>query len=268
MKILFPTDFSSHANFSLRYAIDLTNKLKAELHVLYVHPNFLDDRAHLKIEDISLAHAENELSGLITGIVPLLSHNNIPQFTLLQGNVDAVILKYIKEETIDLVVMGTQGRSKAQNFIFGSTTKIIAANSSVPVLAVPRCKYLKLDNKKILLALDNHEIKNSKTFECLNQIAKAFYMSYELLHIISKKENDFPFDPYALSYLKEPIGKIKILKNINIINGINDYIKKDDKIAIVTVIKRKKGFLKSLLNMSISSKEIYNTSLPLLILNE
>jgi nucleotide-binding universal stress UspA family protein len=50
------------------------------------------------------------------------------------------ILKFAEEKGVDLIVMGTQGRSGLDRVIFGSTAEKVVRNSDRPVLTVKNQK--------------------------------------------------------------------------------------------------------------------------------
>jgi len=53
------------------------------------------------------------------------------------GPISATLLKLIKEEAPELVVMGTHGHSRLFNLLLGSTAEALLRRSGVPVLFVP-----------------------------------------------------------------------------------------------------------------------------------
>jgi len=52
----------------------------------------------------------------------------------LTGREDREILKFIKEGSVELMVMGAFGRGRVKEFLLGSTTAFIIRNSPIPVL--------------------------------------------------------------------------------------------------------------------------------------
>lgn len=62
---------------------------------------------------------------------------NVETQTALQtGNPYEVILDYTKDHAIDLVVMGTHGRTGLDRYLIGSVTEKVVRMSDVPVLTV------------------------------------------------------------------------------------------------------------------------------------
>jgi len=55
---------------------------------------------------------------------------------VVAGDPSEEILRYIQEEGIDLVVMGTHGRKGLDKVIFGSVAERVVKSAPVPVMVV------------------------------------------------------------------------------------------------------------------------------------
>ncbi len=55
---------------------------------------------------------------------------------IVQGHPAEKILKLAEEQSIDLIVMGTLGRSGIEKFLLGSVADKVIRNSRIPVLTV------------------------------------------------------------------------------------------------------------------------------------
>ena len=140
-KVLWPTDFSSSAEKALPYVTDLTQKYGAEIHVLYViediahHDGWYGefDKTHIdKLMEWADKSAKKRLDQVCEKYLkscPLyIKHISV-------GDPAQEILKLIKEENVDLVVMASHGAKG--NFRFGSVTEKVLKNSPVPVTTIP-----------------------------------------------------------------------------------------------------------------------------------
>lgn len=84
------------------------------------------------VEDALTQRAESFLKGVTTEFEGLDTSSAVRA-----GNPHEVILNYIAENDIDLVVMGTRGRSESDRYLLGSVTEKVVRLSDVPVTAVP-----------------------------------------------------------------------------------------------------------------------------------
>lgn len=139
-RILFPTDFSEGSSHALDYAIDMAKRYGAKLylvHVLYdigkaagwYVPHASMDEMYKDIEK----SAEKELSRF--GLEELRSLKGVER-SVLKGVPHTEIVKYAKDNKIDLVIMGTYGRKGMGRILFGSTASQVVRYAPCPVLAV------------------------------------------------------------------------------------------------------------------------------------
>jgi nucleotide-binding universal stress UspA family protein len=52
------------------------------------------------------------------------------------GDAAEEILKYVRSEGIDLIIMGTHGRKGLEKIVFGSVAERVVQKSPVPVLTI------------------------------------------------------------------------------------------------------------------------------------
>jgi universal stress protein A len=138
-KIVCPVDFSEFTDGIIKYAVSLAAKYDAELHLFHVIPNlnyFTPYESFLTPENIVLIEkniekeVEKDFEKIIKGI-------DVPAKKIIKtGVVFIEIIDYIKEENIDLVVMGTHGRSGIEHILIGSVAEKILRKSPCPVLTI------------------------------------------------------------------------------------------------------------------------------------
>ena len=140
-KILWPTDFSSHAESALPQVQSLTEKYQAEIHVLYVIENIAHheswygefDKSHVdRLMDWEKDTATKRLDQVCDKYL-----NSCPLYIkhIAVGDPANEILKLIEKENIDMVVMASRGRRG--HFQFGSVAEKVVKNAKVPVVTVP-----------------------------------------------------------------------------------------------------------------------------------
>lgn len=121
-EILFPTDFSPASDPAARAARSLALQAGARLHVLHVVPPVTDPSLPAE----SLARAAQSLGeGLRV------------ESALLNGRAARGILEYARDKRIDLIVLGTHGRTGISHAILGSVAETVVRLARCPVLTVP-----------------------------------------------------------------------------------------------------------------------------------
>jgi len=135
--ILVPTDGSEPALTAGDHAIDLAAAHGATLHVLYV----VDVRMSPITADVDretvlelVAESETEPTREITDRAEAAGVSTVD--AVRHGVTHEVIAAYAADENVDLVVMGTHGRSGIEHALLGSITERVLRTADVPVLAV------------------------------------------------------------------------------------------------------------------------------------
>lgn len=134
-RILFPTDFSHDAEHAFQYALTFARKLGAELHLLHViyFPPQTPEYDIGQVIDSLVKNAEDSLKKLVESVPE--PH---PVFRLdVQVGVEHVeITKFAEREQIDLIVMGTRGRTGLAHVFLGSVAERVVRHAPCPVLTV------------------------------------------------------------------------------------------------------------------------------------
>ena len=137
-RILLPTDGSDGAADALTHAIEEANAHDAELHVLSVADErvFLAAKADEKAE-IS-AELNAEANDAVEALAARAAEADVDVTTAVREGVPyRQILQYAEDEGIDLLVLGTHGRTGRERRInLGSTTERVVKAANQPVLVV------------------------------------------------------------------------------------------------------------------------------------
>ncbi|MBA4418164.1 MAG: universal stress protein [Syntrophus sp. (in: bacteria)] len=138
-KILYPVDFSEHTEGIVEYGVAIAKQFGAELHLLHVIPNlnyFTPYESFLTPENM-VAIERNVESGVDKDLNSIIEKIDIPVKKVVKtGVIFMEIIDYIKTEKIDLVVMGTHGRSGIEHILIGSVAEKIVRKAPCPVLTI------------------------------------------------------------------------------------------------------------------------------------
>jgi nucleotide-binding universal stress UspA family protein len=135
--ILVATDLSPSSLRSLPHVLAIARQYGSTIHLASVIPLAIYglalpesfDRIELECRD----SAQEKLGRLSEGI----KAQGIPaQILLAEGDVDAVIPDWVKQHEIDLLAVGTTGRSGVRKLFLGSTAEELIQEVSCPVLTV------------------------------------------------------------------------------------------------------------------------------------
>jgi nucleotide-binding universal stress UspA family protein len=136
--ILFPTDFTEASKKVLPYALSTAQKYGAKLYVVHAVDDlegwggvYVPYSHRQDIVDQALEQAGKVLEDF--GKEAVSGYANTEK-RLVSGDPAEQIQQIIKDEAIDLVVMGTHGRGGLEHFIFGSVAEKVLKQSPVPVM--------------------------------------------------------------------------------------------------------------------------------------
>lgn len=131
-RILVPTDFSDASEVALKYGRALANQFYGTLHLIHVAENpFL--RANVadrrSIEEAPARWLEDRLTDddRQRGAVATVVQSDEPAKEIVQ---------YAKSADIDLIIMGTHGRTGLARVVLGSVAEAVVRGAPCPVLTV------------------------------------------------------------------------------------------------------------------------------------
>jgi nucleotide-binding universal stress UspA family protein len=139
-RIVFPTDFSEGSSHALPYAVDLARHYDAKLYILHViydigkafasHvPHVSSDELHKEMNEWAMKEMDTRYIEEIKGLP------NVEKM-VIQGVPYEEVINFADKEKIDIIVIGTYGRSGLERFIFGSTAERVVRRAPCAVLTV------------------------------------------------------------------------------------------------------------------------------------
>jgi nucleotide-binding universal stress UspA family protein len=131
-RILVPTDFSAPSEAALAYGRGLANRFDAALHLIHIAENpflraVVGDRRSLEEGLVRRLQDRLTEADRRRGAVAMLEYSDEPANE---------ILRYAKSGNIDLIVMGTHGRTGLARVVLGSVTEAVVRAAPCPVLTV------------------------------------------------------------------------------------------------------------------------------------
>lgn len=141
-RILIPTDGSDEVEPAAELAIGLAETHGATLHVLFIvdQPSAVAGTAEGFSGLDNLLDALEEAGRDATDAIAVRAQESDieTETAVRQGNPHDDILTYADEQGVDLIVMGTHGRTGVKRALLGSVTETVVRHSETPVLTVDR----------------------------------------------------------------------------------------------------------------------------------
>ena len=134
-KVLVPVDFSSASGLALRYAKELATCFDSALYVLHVADDPIlfapttSDEYRARFEDDS----NSKLQQLVQDSVGNFEKVHVETKC---GSAATEIIDYAQVQEINLIVMGSHGRSAMASMLLGAVAEHVVRHASCPVLTV------------------------------------------------------------------------------------------------------------------------------------
>lgn len=142
-KICVPTDFSECGDDAVRHGAAMARHFNAELHIIHVIQDVSDKLRHPDFTSKGTSVTEF-LKALEEGatqyLAKLVADKQWKDLNVhrvyLHGTPAEAIQTYAEENKIDLIIMGTQGRTGLKHLFLGSVAERVLKTSPCPVLTV------------------------------------------------------------------------------------------------------------------------------------
>ena len=140
-KILYPTDFSEASLEALPYAVSFARNCQAKLILMHV----VNEKIFSEGLSLARVSAPESLEQEMTAeagrrlkmIIPPDQREGLDwESVILYGMPFLEIIRYAKDNGVDMIVIGTHGRSGMEHIIFGSTAEKVVRKAHCPVLSV------------------------------------------------------------------------------------------------------------------------------------
>ena len=141
-KIMVAIDGSEHSLKAAEYALDVAKSFSAQLYAVTV--TSVPESYHLKQEDVlnksgEMDYRMKDAKMWLQKFNEAAKLDNIELKTELINShrpIDYVILEYAEQKNVDLIVLGTRGRSGFRKLLLGSTASSVVTYAHCPVMVV------------------------------------------------------------------------------------------------------------------------------------
>ena len=141
-KILCPTDFSENSEHALKYALTLATLSQADLQLFHVvepitypqsteffEPVLDEVELMMKMETAFQQQLEDQVTTLKAQYPKIKGK-------LVTGNTFLEIIQAARDDDVDMIVMGTHGRTGLAHVLIGSVAERVVREAPCPVLTV------------------------------------------------------------------------------------------------------------------------------------
>ena len=273
MKILIPVDFSAASRQAMRYAFYIAGNTDAQIILLHVFdiPAMTADAyvfipPHEEIEKVKDNHIIH-FQQFVTRDSEVKYKNIKINYDCNYGNPSEHIIEFSKNEHVDLIIMGIQGKCVQPSYFMGSTFIQLMNHSTIPVIGLHGSTNFSA-LKHILFTYDLKEFHNKSVFQSIIQLSSYFKAHIHVLNVSSEiSESPILLEQLMESELEPNILKenisFHIVQNIDIIEGIKEFLKTQS-VELICFVPREHNILSKILKESTSRKAAFQFDLPLM----
>lgn len=136
-KILVPTDFTVYSDHAIEYAIMVGRKFQAKILLVHV----IEPLTYSLTDTVQIIDHYTALKTVAKPILEnlqkmILKKGLEADILLLDGNPYLEIVKKSREAGVDLIIMGTHGRTGIEHILMGSVAERVVRLASCPVVTV------------------------------------------------------------------------------------------------------------------------------------
>ncbi len=273
LSILLPTDFSKNSMNAIQYALEFFKYEKTRFYFMHAYQNEFYDHEDLTSRDVFdevlsriQKDSEEKLKELVEKAKEISPNPRFEYHTISANNTLVEQANHLSEDqNIDLIVMGTKGKSDNRNIVFGSQTFQVLKYVQCPVLAIPT-DYTNTQPKRILFPTNYLIPYKRRELKLLSDLACSYRSAIDVLYIsmsdrLSIRQED------NQAFIKETLKKNEVrfinYESKKIADSIQDYIK-EHKIDMLTMINTQHSFLEDMLFPSTLDKVSLDLKIPIL----
>jgi len=139
-KILLPVDLSNSSSKIVPLVTEMAEKFGSKIHILFVARDFQYFEGiyvpHPSIDSFEKQIFDGARKSLEEFTKKYFKHLENITTHVVKGDAAEQIVKYVEDQSIDLIIMGTHGRKGIDRVIFGSVAEKVSKTAPVPVMLI------------------------------------------------------------------------------------------------------------------------------------
>jgi universal stress protein A len=137
--ILCPVDFSEPCNLAVKYARELALLFNSRLYLLHVMEHLRGDEHYMILQITPQEIAEKmkkEVEERLNSVAKKIKKVPKIKTEVSEGRAFVEIIKTARKDNIDLIIMGSHGRTGLPHVLIGSVAERVVRKAHCPVLVV------------------------------------------------------------------------------------------------------------------------------------
>ncbi|TXD81248.1 universal stress protein [Subsaximicrobium wynnwilliamsii] len=273
LSILMPTDFSENSMNAIKYALEFFKYQKTDFYFMHAYRNeFYDDEQLVSREVFDTVlesvkkQSKSNMDELLQKVEAIATNTRFNYHGISAFNTLVEEANQISDEhNIDLIVMGTKGKSDDRSIVFGSQTFQVLKYVQCPVLAIPT-NYTNTQPKRILFPTNYLIPYKRRELKLLSVLAKSYRSTIDVLYVSKSKGLSMRQEDNQ-SFIKDTLegNTLNFIQERN--KSVSETIKahlKDNSVDLLTMVNTQHSFLEDMLFPSTIDKVSLGLDIPLL----
>ncbi|MBL6449513.1 universal stress protein [Fulvivirga sp. 29W222] len=216
-KILIPSDLTDISENALRLAMDMPETFNAEIYLVNFTKHPLGesfavtgdvDKKYVNEDNVYAISLVKRYYKQLAELATRYSTETRPiHYKIYDSVLKKGVTKFVKENDIDLIIMGTSGEESAEEFFSGNHTEQVIEVATCPVISIKE-NYKKGDLSKIVLGLSTERDRKDnflKATNYLNDLAESLNAEIEIVNVVdpgkdSKIEREKELSEFASKF--------------------------------------------------------------------
>ncbi|NJB86203.1 nucleotide-binding universal stress UspA family protein [Lewinella marina] len=268
-KIMVATDYSESADTAVAYGVSLANHFGSLVSLVSAieEPYSSSAGVLVNMKEHIRDEAMETMGKVLKEVKPRLKDGVSIDVHTVDGAPGPTITRVAKAKGYDLLVMGTRGSSAAREIFTGSVANSVIKNTKLPVLVVPTtCPHRPI--RRVILSVDEQPFAGPHVLKPLLDILEAY--NAELIVYHGDEDGDGKgYDPRLPEYLGGVDYRMEVRsdKSSSISDGIKSTVKLHQA-DLLCMIYHDHGFFGRLFNESTVSKVVFESEVPMLVLQD
>lgn len=276
LRVLLPTDFSTHSYNALSYAQQLFSKVAVEFTLFHAYePTALQMLGNISPQRLATIYQDWKLKSVqrLNALQSQILKTNQPELhqyamQAYEGHLTEGIAAFEKE-AYDYIIMGSKGATGLKEIFLGSVTySVVSLQQEIPILIIPeKASFNTL--KKIGLETDFKKSYSKAVLQPLLQLSKIWGATLHLVQVYSNPDLS-TLEKDRLQHLKTILKDIPcsfhVIPKFSSLENCIHVFEEDLEIDFMVLIDYPLNFFDRLMGKSIVKNITFHTSLPFLIL--
>ncbi|MEP7266773.1 MAG: universal stress protein [Saprospiraceae bacterium] len=262
-KILLVIDFSPATKQTMEFALKFAEKMKTNLMVLNVI-DFMEKMVGLR--SVNKIIQDDATERLDSFLAPYKKSTSVKILSkIAKGDAYTVISRQAEVNNVELIILGAEGEDSEERYFLGRVAGSVIKFTHLPVIAIPN-NYIPRDITNIVFMYRN---LHKSIFEVINpllEVSSTYNAKIHSVHLTGKHSGSVAYSP-ELIFENYDFDHSE-LTNDSFTEGIKTLIKNAGEPDLICVLKRKRGMLEYIFESSPTSKEIIDSPVPVLFLND